>query len=78
MNNIECIGTFLVLGNKVMVSDPCYKLNTWCQGILENVKSGIWEAYLKMSDEGYWGIRVAELITVNSEHHKEQIGRAHV
>lgn len=70
MNNIEHIGTFN-LGTKVMVSDPCYKLNTWCQGVLENVKSGIWEAYLKMSDKGTWGIRVAELITVNSEHYKE-------
>lgn len=70
MNNIEHIGTFS-LGNKVMVSDPCYKLSTWCQGVLKNVKSGIWDAYLKMSDEGVWGIRVAELITVNSEHHKE-------
>lgn len=70
MNNIEHIGTFS-LGTKVMVSDPCYSLGTWCQGVLENVKSGIWEAYLKMSDEGDWGIRVAELITVNSEHYKE-------
>jgi hypothetical protein len=70
MNNIEHIGTFN-LGTKVMVSDPCYSLGTWCQGVLENVKSGIWDAYLKMSDEGDWGLRVAELITVNSEHYKE-------
>ena len=54
MNNIEHIGTFN-LGTKVMVSDTCYKLNTWCQGLLENVKSGRWDAYLKMSDEGDWG-----------------------
>lgn len=30
------------LGNKVMVSDPCYSVGTWCQGVLENVKSGTW------------------------------------
>lgn len=70
MNDLEHIGTFS-LGTKVMVSDPCYKLGTWCQGVLENVKSGIWDAYLKMSDEGIWGIRVAELIAVNSENYKE-------
>lgn len=70
MNNIEHIGTFN-LGTKVMVSDPCYSLGTWCQGVLENVKSGIWEAYLKISNEGGWGLRVAELITINSEHYKE-------
>lgn len=67
MNDIEYIGTFN-LGTKVMVSDPCYKLDTWCQGVLENVKSGVWEAYIKISDEGDWGLRVAELITISSEH----------
>lgn len=67
MNNLEYIGTFS-LGTKVMVSDPCYKLGTWCQGVLENVKSGVWEAYLKMIDTGMWGVRVAELITISSEH----------
>jgi hypothetical protein len=70
MNDLEHIGTFS-LGTKVMVSDPCYKLNTWCQGVLENVKSGIWDAYIKMIDTGMWGVRVAELIAVNSEHCKE-------
>lgn len=72
MNNLEYIGTFS-LGTKVMVSDPCYKLNTWCQGVLENVKSGIWEAYLKMIDTGMWGIRVAELIAISSEHHEKYL-----
>lgn len=67
MNDLEYIGTFN-LGTKVMVSDPCYKLDTWCQGVLENVKSGIWEAYLKMVDTEMWGVRVAELITISSEH----------
>lgn len=70
MSNLEHIGTFS-LGTKVMVSDPCYKLNTWCQGVLENVKSGIWDAYLKMIDTGMWGVRVAELIAVNSEHSRK-------
>ena len=30
----------ITLGSKVMVSDPCYKLGTWCQGVLENVLPG--------------------------------------
>lgn len=70
MSNLKHVGTFS-LGTKVMVSDPCYKLNTWCQGVLENVKSGIWDAYLKMLDTRMWGVRVAELITVNSEHSRK-------
>lgn len=28
------------LGNKVLVSDPCYELGTWCTGVIENVKEG--------------------------------------
>lgn len=49
------------LGNKVMVSDPCYGLNTWCQGVLENVLPGIYNCEVEYSDEGDWGIRVAAI-----------------
>ncbi len=31
-------GRDIELGDKVMVSDPCYDLDIWCQGVLENVK----------------------------------------
>lgn len=30
----------ITLGSKVTVSDPCYNLGTWCQGVLENVLPG--------------------------------------
>lgn len=52
------IGTFEVQSGKLMVSDPCY------QGggdVLENVKNGTWEASIRLSNEGSWGDRVAEL-----------------
>ena len=39
--------TTIKLGNKVMVSDPCYGLDTWCQGVLENVLPG---NYMKKPD----------------------------
>lgn len=67
---MEYIGRFS-LGNKVMVSDPCYGTNTWCQGVLENVRKGFWDAYLKMSDEGLWGNRVAELVAINLDYNGE-------
>ena len=44
-----------------MVSDPCYGLNTWCQGVLENVLPGIYDCEVEYSDEGDWGIRVASI-----------------
>ena len=49
------------LGNKVIVSDPCYGLNTWCQGVLENVLPGTYDCEVEYSDEGAWGVRVASI-----------------
>lgn len=49
------------LDEKVMVSDPCYGLNTWCQGVLENVLPGNYECNVEYSDEGDWGTRVAAI-----------------
>lgn len=42
----------LNLKNKVVVSDPCYKIGTWCQGILENVKEGQYLAQSYSQDNG--------------------------
>ncbi len=49
------------LGNKVMVSDPCYGLNTWCQGVLENVLPGTYDCEVEYSEKGAWGVRVAAI-----------------
>lgn len=40
--------TFLIESGKVVLSDPCYELGTWCQGIVENVKNGVWVAGVVM------------------------------
>ena len=55
------------LGNKVMVSDPCYGLNTWCQGVLENVLPGIYDCEVEYSDEGAWGERVSAIEVVHTD-----------
>jgi hypothetical protein len=34
--------TFEITSGVMVCSDPCYKINTWCQGIVENVKKGTW------------------------------------
>jgi hypothetical protein len=62
------LGKFDITSGKVMVSDPCYTVGTWCQGQLDNVKNGEWVANVERSDEGSWGIRNAELIAYHSEH----------
>lgn len=62
MNNItiENKGT-ITLGKKVMVSDPCYGLGTWCQGVLENVLPGVYDCNVEYSDEGNWEVIVSAI-----------------
>ena len=36
------------LNSKVMISDPCYGLNTWCQGIIEGVLPGNYNCKAKL------------------------------
>jgi hypothetical protein len=56
---------FSVTSNKMVCSDPCYSIPTWCQGVIENVRNGKWEAGIATSDEGSWGERVSHLWVYN-------------
>lgn len=38
------IGTFKIESGEVMISDPCYDVDTWCNGTIEGVKKGKWNA----------------------------------
>jgi hypothetical protein len=58
---------FEVTSGKMVLSDPCYELGTWCQGVAENVKNGTWVGVLEQSDEGAWGVRNSILISMNVE-----------
>lgn len=51
----------IILGAEVMVSDPCYGLGTWCQGIVKNVLPGAYECYVEYCDDGLWGTRVSAI-----------------
>ena len=55
------LGTFEQETTRMRVSDPCYDKETWCAGTIENVRPGVYEAVVGQSDEGGWGVRVAEL-----------------
>ena len=55
----------ITLNDKVMVSDPCYGLNTWCQGVVENVLPGEYECKVGFSDEDIFGMRVADIEVVH-------------
>ena len=52
------------LGSKVVVSDPCYNLGTWCMGVLYDVKPGEYSCFINciISD---WGNRIKELFIIH-------------
>ena len=54
------------LGEKVIVSDPCYTRGTWCHGSVEGLLPGKYNCIVTYSDEGSWGERVSQL-TVHHE-----------
>jgi hypothetical protein len=58
---------FNVTSGKMVCSDPCYEIPTWCQGVIENVKNGKWAAGVATSDEGSGHERVSHLWVYNLE-----------
>ena len=60
LNNVKYLDEFEV-GSKILVTDPCYSKDTWCTQVLD-VKPGIWEAEVVMTNCDSWGNRVSELL----------------
>lgn len=59
------------LENKVIVSDPCYGLNTWCQGVVDNVLPGKYKCVSVYSDEGEWGTRIAAIMLMHKDYSED-------
>ena len=60
------IGNFECESGKFVVSDPCYDMNVWCRGELENIKCGVWNAEIGIMNVEKRGNRVA-LLSVQHE-----------
>ena len=58
------------LGKRVRVSDPCYGTTTWCAGTIDNVKEGLYNVEVEMSDNFMWGKRVKSLTVVHANYNK--------
>jgi hypothetical protein len=56
---------FEVVSGKMILSDPCYTLGTWCQGVVENVKNGEWIGIAETTNQGSWGDRISMLLSMN-------------
>lgn len=74
MNNIKEINKgFINFDDKVIISDPCYGMNTWCQGIVDNVLKGKYKCMLETSDEGEWGNRISAIQVVHEYYVKKSL-----
>ena len=60
------IGNFRVVSGRVVVSDPCYEIGTWCQGILEKVRKGEWVCQVSVSREDACDRCVTELTALRN------------
>lgn len=54
------------LGDKVVVSDPCYKLGTWCMKELERVRPGVWNVEAAIDTIDSWGERLYRLEAIHA------------
>jgi hypothetical protein len=58
----------ITLSENVMVSDPCYSPDTWCQTKLNNVLPGKYNVEVDKSDEGGWGVRVSSITVIHEDY----------
>lgn len=66
------------LGNTVVVSDPCYTIPTWCQGVIENVKPGNYRVFVLKKETDGWGNRVANLMVIHEDHLNDRLQWDHL
>jgi hypothetical protein len=58
----------ITLSENVMVSDPCYSPDTWCQTKLNGVLPGKYNVDVQKSDEGDWGTRVSSITIIHENY----------
>jgi len=71
----------ILLGEEVIISDPCYEVPTWCQEIIKNVRPGVYDTQVDYRESAGWGERVHSLTVLHNiikspiwEHHCNHIG----
>ena len=55
-------GDDIILGQEIMITDPCYDEDTWCNGKLTNVRPGAWHTKANYYNIEFWGDRCANLV----------------
>ena len=73
--NMIDLGSFEVVSGKLAVSDPCYEVDVWCRGELENCRTGTWVASVLEKHMGSWGHRICKLIAVHEDYVNEKMSK---
>jgi len=63
----------ITLSDSVRVSDPCYDMNTWCAGTIENVLPGKYNCSMEVSDKGAWGDRVSSITAIHADYDADRL-----
>ena len=64
----------ITLSENVMVSDPCYSLDTWCQTKLDNVLPGLYRTNCRITNNtGGRGERCSVLLVVHEDYVLENL-----
>lgn len=63
----------IYLSDEVIVTDPCYTEDTWCNTKLKNVKDGNYFSFAKKVECGDWGNRISKLSVIHEEHLNEEL-----
>jgi len=58
----------ITLTEKVVVSDPCYEIPTWCQAVIDGVLPGNYNTTVLKQDEGAWGVRCSHIIAIHEDY----------
>lgn len=67
VQQICALGT-VAFGPKVLATDPCYTVDTWCNALVDGVLPGEWDGYaLEIEDSGF-GRRVAIQVAHHRNH----------
>lgn len=71
----------ILLSDRVIISDPCYDIGTWCTGTLDNVLPGPYVVKYDMNES--FGLRVSALAVIHedytsSEYEWEEIENAYI
>lgn len=55
-------GEDITLDQEVMITDPCYDEDTWCNGKLTNIRPGTWHTKANYRNIEFWGDRCVSVI----------------